>query len=201
MLNDDQRLDHLKRFYSILRRLETTLGGPRRLSGCNPDMDWPLRGVYFFMEAGEGRSDSGKGLRVVRVGAVRKKRLWKRLYAHSIGRSNFASLIALTLARRYGESSREDATEKILDMPFLWLAVDEHVPRRYTNRYYIERNAIALLSNYYRIQLDRPSRSWLGHFSGDNKVARSGLWNSRLVGHRHYDPRFLGILDACVDEI
>ena len=30
---------------------------------------------------------------------------------------------------------------------------------------YIECNAIALLSNYQRIQFDPPSRTWLGHFS------------------------------------
>ena len=31
-------------------------------------MKWPARGVYFFREAGESRSDTGEGLRVVRVG-------------------------------------------------------------------------------------------------------------------------------------
>ena len=31
-------------------------------------MYWPQRGVYFFMEDGEERSDSGSGLRIVRVG-------------------------------------------------------------------------------------------------------------------------------------
>jgi hypothetical protein len=31
-------------------------------------MVWLQRGVYFFMEGGEHRTDSGEGLRIVRVG-------------------------------------------------------------------------------------------------------------------------------------
>lgn len=98
MANGDRRLVHLRRFYSILRRLERTLGRPRHLAVSNRDMDWPTRGVYFFTEAGERRSDSGKGLRVVRVGTVRNGTLWKRLYAHSIGRSVFGGLVMKALA-------------------------------------------------------------------------------------------------------
>ncbi len=50
-------------------------------------MDWPQRGVYFFMEAGERRSDSGDGLRVVRVGThalttSSRSTLWGRLSQH-----------------------------------------------------------------------------------------------------------------------
>jgi hypothetical protein len=50
-------------------------------------MDWPQRGVYFFMEEGEHRSESGDGLRVVRVGthaltATSRTTLWKRLAQH-----------------------------------------------------------------------------------------------------------------------
>jgi hypothetical protein len=50
-------------------------------------MDWPARGVYFFMENGEDRTTSGDGLRVVRVGthaltASSQTTLWKRLSQH-----------------------------------------------------------------------------------------------------------------------
>jgi len=50
-------------------------------------MSWPTRGVYFFMEEGEARTDSGSGLRIVRVGthalhAGSRTRLWTRLAQH-----------------------------------------------------------------------------------------------------------------------
>lgn len=50
-------------------------------------MRWPKRGVYFFREAGEVRSDTGEGPRIVRVGTHALKtggstKLWTRLSAH-----------------------------------------------------------------------------------------------------------------------
>ena len=81
------RLDSIKRFYELLDRLGQKTGGPRSLAECNGSMDWPQRGVYFFMEETETRSDSGTGLRVVRVGthalkSGAKTKLWTRLSQH-----------------------------------------------------------------------------------------------------------------------
>ena len=81
------RLDDLIRFYALLDRLGTRVGGPRLLVNCHGRMDWPQRGVYFFFEEGEARSQSGSGPRVVRVGthALRpgsKTKLWGRLSQH-----------------------------------------------------------------------------------------------------------------------
>jgi hypothetical protein len=50
-------------------------------------MRWPTRGVYFFREAGERRTDSGEGPRIVRVGTHALKvgsraKLWTRLLQH-----------------------------------------------------------------------------------------------------------------------
>src|SRR5262245_40883935 len=82
-----RRLDDLVRFYVILETLERTIGGRRLLAECRGRMSWPSRGVYFFMEEGESRSDSGQGLRVVRVGTHALKpgsqtTLWSRLSQH-----------------------------------------------------------------------------------------------------------------------
>ena len=71
--NDNQqmrheRLNHLYRFYVLLARLEDRLHGVRRLSKCSGRMDWPGRGLYFFQETDESRSDTGNGPRIVRVG-------------------------------------------------------------------------------------------------------------------------------------
>jgi hypothetical protein len=53
-------------------------------------------------------------------------------------------------------------SEVIRNMPFLWLAVDDE-PSPASLRGKIERNAIALLSNFNKAPLDPPTRSWLGH--------------------------------------
>ena len=81
------RVADTARFYRLLERLEARVGGVRRLSECNGRMDWPRRGVYFFFEAGEPRSGSGEGRRVVRIGthaltAGSRSTLWQRLSQH-----------------------------------------------------------------------------------------------------------------------
>ena len=83
----DQRTLHLMQFYELLAHLERNLGGVRRLSECSGRMDWPRRGVYFFRETGEVRSDTGDGPRIVRVGthalkAGARATLWNRLSQH-----------------------------------------------------------------------------------------------------------------------
>ena len=50
-------------------------------------MSWPKRGVHFFREPGEVRTDSGTGPRVVHVGthalkAGSQTKLWDRLSQH-----------------------------------------------------------------------------------------------------------------------
>jgi len=82
----DRRAD-LIRLYEILGYLEQVLGGKRLLADCHGRMGWPDRGVYFFVEPGETRSDTGSGPRVVRVGTHALKTgsdtsLWQRLSQH-----------------------------------------------------------------------------------------------------------------------
>ena len=76
----------INRFYKLLRQLEKGLGGTRLLAECDGSMDWPERGVYFFMEPGEFRSNSKKP-RIVRVGShavsrTSRTKLWTRLRQH-----------------------------------------------------------------------------------------------------------------------
>src|SRR5579862_1245890 len=81
------RLADVIQFYELLARLEHEHGGRRRLSDCHGRMEWPRRGVYFFFEPGENRTDTGNGPRVVRVGthalnAGSGTSLWGRLSHH-----------------------------------------------------------------------------------------------------------------------
>ena len=64
----DARANDLIRFYALLDKLERNIGGARRLADCSGRMHWPQRGVYFFRESGEDRSDTGGDPRIVRVG-------------------------------------------------------------------------------------------------------------------------------------
>jgi len=83
----DKRHADLVRFYTILTNLKAKIGDARKLASCSGGMDWPKRGVYFFFEQRENRSDTGNGPRVVRVGTHALKtgsgtKLWTRLSQH-----------------------------------------------------------------------------------------------------------------------
>lgn len=92
----------------------------------------------------------------------------------------------------------EQVSEYIGQMPFLWLDVDDE-PGPSTMRGFIERNSIALLSNYYDEDspIDPPSNLWLGKFTGHQAIRRSGLWNVNHVN----DSYSSALLDILVDYI
>jgi hypothetical protein len=193
-------------------------------------MHWSRRGVYFFREPGENRSDTGSGPRVVRVGTHALKAgsgttLWTRLSQHkgqsTTGGGNhrgsiFRLIVGMALMQRQGyecltwgidnSASRDMRTgEHALEcevsavigkLPFLWVAIDDD-PGPESLRRYIEKNSIALLSNYDRVPLDPPSPDWLGRHCDRDRVQRSGLWNSNHVDET-YDSAFLDKLADAV---
>jgi hypothetical protein len=192
-------------------------------------MDWPKRGLYFFFEDGEKRSDNGNGPRVVRVGTHALTvgsgtKLWTRLSQHK-GQSNGGgnhrgSIFRLTVgtalinknglnfptwgignnadkAVRSGEVDLErQVSEMIGNMRFLWLSIEDE-PGPESRRRYVEKNSIALLSNYNKPPLDPPSTTWLGNFCNRERVRKSGLWNQNHV-EEAYNPTFLDDLDHLV---
>ena len=81
-------------------------------------------------------------------------------------------------------------------MWLLWLSVPD-VAGPESLRGYIERNSIALLSNYGRNPLDPPSSSWLGLYCDRERIRQSGLWNSNHVDEQ-YDSRFLHALEGVI---
>ena len=80
-----------------------------------------------------------------------------------------------------------------------WLAIDDE-PGTESLRGYIERNAIALLSNFDKEPLDPPSNGWLGHSCNRERVRKSGLWNQEHVKEA-YDPAFLSHFDRLISEM
>ena len=80
-------------------------------------------------------------------------------------------------------------SEYICTMPFLWLSLtDEASPK--SKRAYLERNSIALLSNFGKSPIDSPSNAWLGGLSPEPTITASGLWNTNHVTASH-EPAFL----------
>lgn len=229
----DARLYDLRRYYRLLGVLEERLGGRRALADCNGKMSWPQRGVYFFIEEGEGRSDTGTGPRIVRVGTHALKdgsrtTIWNRLSQHrgvvrSGGGNHRGSIFRLIIGtaliernglvcstwddRRSSAPAEVRATELELErtvskaigaMRFLWLSIDDE-PGEASTRGYIERNAIALLSNFSKEPIDRASPNWLGHHCNRPRVRASGLWNANHVDES-YDPAFLDRLERFIEE-
>ena len=90
-------------------------------------------------------------------------------------------------------------SEVIGGMPLLWVAIEDE-PGPDSLRGYIERNAIALLSNFGKSPLDLPSQDWLGHFCNRERVQVSGLWNSNHVDE-DYDSTFLDTLEHFTNQM
>jgi len=157
-----------------------------------------------------------------------KSHLWGRLRAHrgSVdGRGNhrgsiFRLHVGAAMLRRDGAAARfntwgvgqsapravrdsEVAHEKrvsahIGQMPVLWVDVPDD-PGPQSARGYLERNAIALLSNMLN-PADPPSAAWLGRQSSRQEIRDSGLWNLNHV-REAYEPRFLDHLEELVDQM
>jgi hypothetical protein len=87
-------------------------------------------------------------------------------------------------------------SDLIRSLPFLWVNVEDE-PGPDSDRAYIERNAIALLSNYEQDSVD-PREDWLGQYSRSEKIRESGLWNVNHV-EEEYDPAFLDLLHEQIE--
>ncbi|SFR52095.1 hypothetical protein [Halogeometricum limi] len=83
------------------------------------------------------------------------------------------------------------------DQPFLWVDLDDE-PGPDSDRAYVERNLVALVSNYDRRPRDPRRSDWLGGYARSAKIRASGLWNVEHADES-YDPAFLDTLAAAVE--
>ncbi len=158
------------------------------------------------------------------VSANSRSSLWGRLRAHRGGRdgrgnhrgSVFRQHAGLALLNRSsgvvetwakGQTApkvvrqHEDDHERLVSaylgsFRLTCIAVSDE-PGKASDRAFIERNAIALLSNQLD-PWDAPSSGWLGHFSNSESIKRSGLWNVQHVDIVP-DVSFLETFERCAD--
>ena len=83
-------------------------------------------------------------------------------------------------------------------MPFLFLGVEDE-PGPASERGFIERNTIALLSAYREASPDPSSPGWLGGSSDRERVRLSGLWNNNHVDEA-YAPSFLDLMEIRINQ-
>jgi hypothetical protein len=100
---------------------------------------------------------------------------------------------ATEVIRKQEHSIELMVSQYIGKMPFLWLPIND-APGPKSLRKYIERNAIAMLSNYsrYESRIDEPSKNWLGNWAKSDYVRCSGMWNVEHVDE-NYDINFLNV--------
>ena len=105
-------------------------------------------------------------------------------------------LRANPMAKESEAAWEKKVSEHIGAMTILWVDVPDE-PSATSMRAYIERNAIALLSNR-RSPLALASETWLGRHSPREEIRASQLWNLKHVDEI-YDRSFLSILADSVD--
>lgn len=97
--------------------------------------------------------------------------------------------------REAEESLERKVSEHLGEMHVLWLAIEDDASPA-SDRAYIERNLIGLLAGKSG-PASPPSRSWLGRFSPNERIRKSGLWNLGFLDYA-YSRESLDVLEEYV---
>jgi hypothetical protein len=170
-LREDQKNFRVVRVgtHAVTAKSKATLWSRLHIHRGNTDGRGNHRGSVF-------RDLVGGALLSLREDADDIRSSWRNSLVSDIGRNAEASL-------------EREVSSHIGRMRFVWLGVND-VPSTKSDRAYLERNSIALLSNVNKPLIDAPSPHWLGLHSGKKRIVDSGLWNSNHV-EEEYDPSFL----------
>lgn len=122
------------------------------------------------------------------VGAALLARDGTSLPTWGVGSSAPAAVRDCEATRAAEAACEKRVSEYIGAMSVLWIDVPDE-PSLRSDRAFIERNAIALLSNRFA-PMDVASESWLGRFSPRREIRDSALWNINHVADV-CDPMFL----------
>jgi hypothetical protein len=130
------------------------------------------------------------------IGAALLARNGSSLPTWGLGSSAPPALTESETLRAAEAMCEKQVSEYIGEMPILWLDVpDEASPL--SDRSFIERNVIALLSNKFN-PIDSASTEWLGHFSPRQEIRNSAIWNLNYCAD-NFDPIFLDKFESLVN--
>jgi len=147
------RQGDLDRLYGLLDDLERRVGGTRRLKGCDGYMDWPDRGVYFFLEPGETRSATDQSRVTHAVSAGSGTTLWDRLKQHygtgsrSAAHPHGGNHRGSVYRERVGEAivEKHALRDEYPDWGTRWSAIDRDRSTVRDEEYILERRVSAYL--------------------------------------------------------
>jgi hypothetical protein len=224
------RTTEINTFYNLLQEVKKKFPSRPLGELLTLKKNIPNQGVYFFFDQNETRENSND-LRVVRVGthaaqANSKATIKGRLSQHkgpenlfgSHRASVFRELVGYALINKDNHpqnkwGNRKDKSmlesEKLLetnvslylrDLSFTILEIEGEASKD-NDRAYIERNSIALLSNYNRLAIDPSSANWLGRFTNKDKIIKSGLWNSNYVDITNVDVEYFNKMQHYIDKM
>lgn len=90
----------------------------------------------------------------------------------------------------------ELVSDYIGDLGIAYLNIDDE-PSSKSNRAYVEKNSISLLSTANH-SLEFPSSHWLGKYSTHPSIINSSLWNVDHI-HAEYDLEFINVFEHYAD--
>ena len=182
-----KHIEDVSRFYDGISKLAKSTGGIRSFNECNGRMYWPRRGVYFIVDFNENHLVSNDFPRIVRVGTHAlsegvKSTLWQRLKNHK-GTKNGGGDHRNSIFRWHVDKDvreRERYIEQLVSayigqLGVVVLKVDD-LPAATSNRAFIEKNAIALISSI-NSSFSFSTVDWLGNYSSKDEIIDSCLWN------------------------
>lgn len=225
------RTNEINTFYNLLQEIENKFPRRPLGELFELKKNIPNQGVYFFFDQNENRENSND-LRVVRVGthaaqANSKATIKQRLSQHKgpenlFGRhraSVFRELVGYALIykdnlqqNKWGIrkdksmlNSEKDLEKNVSlylrDLSFTILEIEGEASKD-NDRAYIERNSIALLSNYNRLLIiDPSSANWLGRLTQKDKIINSGLWNSNYVDISNVETEYFNKMRNYIDKM
>jgi hypothetical protein len=171
-----------------LRTPRITRVGTHAISAGAKGTLWSRLRTHRGVRKGGGGNHRGSIFRL-HVGAALLARDGGRLDSWGVGSTATAGV-------RLTEAEHERRVSSYIGrMALFWVGIPDE-PGAQSARAFVERNAIALLSNHLE-PIDQPSNSWLGRSSPRAEIRRSALWNLNHVS-ADYDPAFLPALETFV---
>lgn len=205
----------------LLRDLYDLIHSLPVLDGDTPRRQLPANGLYLFFERGETSEAMGYSHdRIVRVGInTAPGRFPNRIRSHyglvnSLGGNKNGSVFRKHLGGALLRSRNENdprlqnwLTQGGQSYPEVEAEVSQRLRDRFTfvcvqiddksERLLLEQGLIALLA---QSPSEEPSPQWLGQHAVNEKIGRSGLWNTQHVGDEPLTSEQFDILHKRIEE-